>query len=206
MASKVSYQSNYEGVYALKSVHDAASNTMWSLYLVCDRSAQNYYVKVQPSHSKCDCINAWIDFLCPDILRYAGSQQSFNRGQQGFAPKSITSFPSGTLSIEKTIRYNGHIFATGYTQYSSNSQYQIDITSDVYGGTNDSGGTGTDDAMKKKMNEMALTIQTLSSGLNNVISVNTQLQNKVNALQSKLNSVSSNSMQILTRINTLSNA
>eukprot|EP01084_Bolivina_argentea_P166903 289743_1 len=197
LSTKVNYHSNNQGVYRIKSIYDKETNTTWCLYLVCDKSQQNYSLQIQPTNTKPDQIQAWFELECPTILYYSASASTCTRNhpQYHLSPHTIGSFQRAMLSNEKVLHFKGHIFAMSWkmkTFQGGNNMVYIDITSDLYGSgssqnVNDTKGI---DELMKKMNTMSLQIQTLSSGLNNMLRSNQELKNKVSKLEVAVNNIS----------------
>eukprot|EP01083_Nonionella_stella_P226036 803142_1 len=186
VATKAVYQSNqyYSGVLLLKSIHDTVTNTMWSLYLQCSSYQRQYSLVMQAQHTKADLIYAWIDIECPEVMYYGYSDRSeFYTKQDGSRQQRIATVASLTARVtnEQTVKFKCNIFGQQWTVNNQQGQPVVNITSELcpVSMTSNDG----DDALKRKVNEMALQIQALSTGLSNVIRVNQQLNTKLDGVQ-----------------------
>eukprot|EP01083_Nonionella_stella_P069504 185304_1 len=207
VATKAVYQSNryYSGVLLLKSIHDTVTNTMWSLYLQCSSYQRQYSLVMQAQHTKADLIYAWIDIECPEVMYYGCSNRSqFYTKQDGSQKQRIATVASLTARVtnEQTVKFKCNIFGQQWTVKNQQGQ-PVNITSELcpVSMTSNDG----DDALKRKVNEMALQIQALSTGLSNVIRVNQQLNTKldgVTQIQQQLrNTVNTNHSAMSTKLN-----
>eukprot|EP01083_Nonionella_stella_P069503 185302_1 len=214
-ATKVRYQGSYNGVLFLKSIHDTVANTVWSLYLQCGYYQRKYSLIMQPQvpqFSKVDEIYAWIDIECCEVMYYSGSCHTFHvrqRNRQRIRGSDIASL-TARVTNEQTVKFKCNIFVQKCTKYEVNAitreAQQVNITSELcpVSMVSDNSGDGND-ALKKQVSEMTLQIQALSTGLNNVIRVNQQLNTKldgVTQIQQQLrNTVNTNHSAMSTKLN-----
>eukprot|EP01084_Bolivina_argentea_P110988 198120_1 len=200
VASKAAYQGSYDGTYFLKSIRDPMTNTAWGIYLVCGYYQRQYSIMIQPTHSKAYSIQAWVDIEAESIMFYQATQSTdLSKSQHHFPPAAIANFQGTNLVNETSVHFKGNIFGYSWKQqiYHGNQVTYVDITTDLFasGSTldavNDEKKDTQNELLMRKISEMNLQIQTLSTGLNNVLKVNRELKNENTQLISKVNKMES---------------